>query len=51
MNYPILKKGFKTYLQLERNMSENTVHAYMHDVDMLFRFLEDICKKADKKYF
>jgi len=41
MNYPILKKGFKTYLQLERNMSENTVHAYMHDVDMLFRFLED----------
>jgi len=22
-------------------MSENTVHAYMHDVDMLFRFLED----------
>jgi len=41
MNYPILKKGFKTYLQLERNMSENTVHAYMHDVDMLFRFLEE----------
>jgi len=22
-------------------MSENTVHAYMHDVDMLFRFLEE----------
>ena len=41
MNYPILKKGFKTYLQLERNMSENTVHAYMHDVDMLFRFLKE----------
>ena len=46
MNYPILKKGFKTYLQLERNMSENTVHAYMHDVDMLFRFLK---KEADSK--
>ncbi|MCB2208218.1 MAG: site-specific tyrosine recombinase XerD [Bacteroidetes bacterium] len=41
MNYPILKKGFKTYLQLERNMSENTVHAYMHDVDLMMRFFEE----------
>lgn len=41
MNYSILKKGFKTYLQLERNMSENTVHAYMHDVDLMIRFFEE----------
>lgn len=41
LNYPILKKGFKTYLQLERNMSENTVHAYMHDVDLMMRFFEE----------
>lgn len=41
MNYTIYKKGFKTYLQLERNMSENTVHAYMHDVELLLRFLDE----------
>ncbi len=40
MNYTILKKGFKNYLQLERNMSENTVQAYLHDVDMLIDYLE-----------
>jgi integrase/recombinase XerD len=28
-------KGFKTYLQLERSMSGNTVSAYLHDVVML----------------
>lgn len=41
MNYSIYKKGFKTYLQLERNMSENTVHAYLHDVELLIRFLDE----------
>ena len=40
MNYSILKKGFKTYLQLERNMSENTIQAYLHDIDLLTVFLE-----------
>ncbi|MBE2290385.1 MAG: tyrosine recombinase XerD [Chitinophagaceae bacterium] len=28
-------KGFKSYLQLERSMSENTVDAYLHDIAML----------------
>ena len=46
MNYPILKKGFKTYLQLERNMSENTIQAYLHDTDLLTAFLE--AKKKSK---
>ncbi len=41
MNYPILKKGFKIYLQLERNMSENTVRAYLYDLDLLTGFLEE----------
>jgi len=40
VNYTILKKGFKNYLQLERNMSENTVQAYLRDVDMLIDYLE-----------
>ncbi|RYZ50937.1 MAG: tyrosine recombinase XerD, partial [Sphingobacteriales bacterium] len=33
-------KGFKAYLQLERNLSENTVDAYLHDVSMLADFLQ-----------
>ncbi len=28
-------KGFKSYLQLERSMSDNTVDAYLHDIAML----------------
>jgi integrase/recombinase XerD len=28
-------KGFKSYLQLERSMSDNTVDAYLHDINML----------------
>ncbi|NML22112.1 tyrosine recombinase XerD [Pseudoflavitalea sp. G-6-1-2] len=28
-------KGFKDYLQLERNLSENSVDAYLHDITML----------------
>lgn len=39
------KNGFRIYLQLERNLSENTLSAYMYDVDLLFRFLSD--KKKD----
>ena len=39
MNYLPFKKGFKTYIRLERGLSENTITAYMHDVDLLFDFL------------
>jgi integrase/recombinase XerD len=34
-------KGFKAYLQLERSMSENTVDAYLHDVELFAGFLAD----------
>lgn len=39
MKYSSYKKGFQIYLQLERAMSINTIDAYLHDVDLLFRFL------------
>lgn len=41
MKYNIYTKGFKSYLQLERGMSPNTVLAYLYDVGLLNRFLEE----------
>ncbi len=33
-------RSYKAYLQLEKSLSANTVHAYIHDVGFLSRFLE-----------
>lgn len=33
------QKGFKAYLQLERSMSDNTVEAYLRDVQMLGSYI------------
>lgn len=33
------KKGFKAWLQLEKSLSENSVEAYLHDIDLLTSFL------------
>ena len=33
------KKGFKAYLQLEKSLSENSVDAYIHDLQKLTQFL------------
>lgn len=41
MQSVIYQKGFKSYLQLERGLSENTISAYLHDTDLLFNFLEN----------
>lgn len=37
--WPAYIKGFKAYLQLERSMSDNTVAAYLHDVEMLGEYM------------
>lgn len=34
-------KGFKSYLQLEKSLSGNSIEAYLHDVDLLFLFLNE----------
>lgn len=34
------KKGFKAWLQLEKSLSDNSVEAYLRDVDMLTQYLE-----------
>jgi integrase/recombinase XerD len=40
MNWDILIKQFKNYLQLERSLSGNSVEAYVHDIVKLRQFLE-----------
>ena len=34
------KKGFKGYLQLERSLSDNSVEAYLHDLEKLTEYLQ-----------
>ena len=34
------KKGFKAWLQLERSLSDNSVEAYLHDLDKFTQFLQ-----------
>jgi integrase/recombinase XerD len=36
------KKGFKAFLQLEKSLSENSVEAYLHDVELLTQYLQTI---------
>ncbi len=35
------KKGFKAYLQLEKSLSDNSVDAYLHDVEKLTTWLQE----------
>jgi integrase/recombinase XerD len=35
-------RGFKAYLQLEKSLSDNSVQAYLHDVELLNVFLESV---------
>ncbi|MEO6290122.1 MAG: site-specific tyrosine recombinase XerD [Ginsengibacter sp.] len=37
--WQIYKKGFKAYLQLEKSLSENSVDAYLHDVEKFTQYL------------
>jgi integrase/recombinase XerD len=40
MNWDLLIRQFKNYLQLERSLSEHSVEAYIHDIVKLKQFLE-----------
>jgi integrase/recombinase XerD len=40
MNWKLHLLGFKSYLQLERSLSPNTIEAYMGDLQKLMQFLE-----------
>lgn len=40
MNWNVYIKGFKSFLSLEKSLSENSIEAYLHDVNKLVQFLE-----------
>lgn len=40
------KKGFKSYLELEKSLSKNSVEAYLRDIELLTQFL--LAKKTEK---
>ena len=35
--------AYRRYMKLERNFTQNTLDAYMHDIDKLLRFLASAC--------
>ncbi len=37
--WDVYKKGFKSYLQLEKSLADNSVEAYLRDIDKLTQFL------------
>ena len=41
------KKGFKAWLQLEKSLSDNSVEAYLHDIEKLTLFL--VQRKEERK--
>ncbi|MEI9959219.1 MAG: site-specific tyrosine recombinase XerD [Ferruginibacter sp.] len=43
------KKGYKAWLQLEKSLADNSVEAYLHDVDMLTSFLSVDGTKSPEK--
>ena len=47
MNWNIYIKGFKSYLQLERGLSANTIDAYLQDVDKLAQYSQSISKNVE----
>ena len=40
MSWPVYKKGFKSYLKLEKSLSKNTVEAYLRDIEKLTQYFD-----------
>ena len=38
MSWPSYKKGFKSYLTLEKSLSKNSIEAYLHDLEKLSQY-------------
>lgn len=40
MSWKVYIKGFRSFLALERSLSENSIEAYLHDIEKFVQFLE-----------
>ena len=38
--WPVYRKGYKTWLLLERSLAANSIEAYRHDIELLCQFLD-----------
>ena len=38
----LLIKGFLIYLRLEQSLSDNSIEAYSHDIELLMQYLDSI---------
>jgi integrase/recombinase XerD len=47
--WEMYRKGFKAYLQLEKSLSENSVEAYLHDIDKLTQYFDQADIKRSPK--
>jgi integrase/recombinase XerD len=47
--WEVYKKGFKAWLQLEKSLADNSVEAYLHDIDMLISFLSTTTANTPEK--
>ncbi|MGE4587831.1 MAG: site-specific tyrosine recombinase XerD [Mangrovibacterium sp.] len=45
MKWEDSKKGFETYLRLEKSLSQNSIAAYINDINKLMAFLEENYKR------
>ena len=43
--WDVYKKGFKSYLQLEKSLADNSVEAYLRDIDKLTQYLLQVSSK------
>ncbi|HZI52762.1 MAG TPA: site-specific tyrosine recombinase XerD [Chitinophagaceae bacterium] len=43
--WDVYKKGFKSYLQLEKSLADNSVEAYLRDIDKLTQYLLQVSLK------
>lgn len=47
MKWEDSKKGFETFLRLEKSLSQNSIAAYINDINKLMAFLEENFKKLN----
>ncbi len=45
MKWSDSKKGYESFLRLEKSLSQNSVSAYINDINKLISFLDDDYKK------